>query len=211
MTQSLDKIANILEKLAIDAIEYDKSNAIPNLSDRALFEQNLFKSQSRKLIHYVNESQELLTQVNNMIDKNSGKSIIAFQCQKLVDQCQAIKTALASQQQRTSNYQIDKKAKAKYFDKKRQSNDNNFEWLAKKVMVNSQQMYQELSKHHEYRQRFEQKIGQLNNQLEQSSSQDKIMKQHDILQLQKRLGQCNKAIYFIEQKIENFEKGKRHY
>ncbi len=208
---SLNKIANVLKKLAVDATEYDKSNTIPKLAEHALFEQNLFKSQSRQLIYYVKESQELLNQVNSMIDKKSSNSMIAFQCAKLVDQCQAIKKALGSQNQRKESYQIDKKAKAIYFEKKRQTSDNNFEWLAKKVMVNSQQLYQELSKHHEYRQRFEQKISQLNHQLEQSASQDKIVKQHEILQLQKRLGQCNKAIYFIEQKIENFEKGKRRY
>lgn len=211
MINSLDKITNTLNKLAIEAAEYDKSNTIPKLADHLLFEQNLFKSQSRQLLHYVKESQALLNQINNMIEKKSSNSIMSFQCNKLVDQCQAIKKALGSQSQRTESYQIDKQAKAIYFEKKRKTNDNNFQWLAKKVMINSQQLYQELSKHHEYRQRFEQKINQLNYYLEQSKSQDKIAKQHEILQLQKRLGQCNKAIYFIEQKIENFEKGKRRF
>jgi len=209
--KSLTKIKNILNKLFVDASEYDKANSIPKLTEHTLFEQNLFNSQSRQLIAYVKESQALLHQVNNMIEKGASNSIISFQCAKLVDQCQAIKKALSSQEQRKETYQIDKKAKAIYFEKKRQSSDTNFQWLAKKMMINSQQLYQELSKHHEYRQRFQQKIGQLNALLEQSNTDDKIAKQHDILQLQKRLGQCNKAIYYIEQKIENFEKGKRHF
>lgn len=213
MIKSLNKIVRVLDSLAIDAVAYDKSNTIPKLAEHALFEQQLFKSQSRQLIHYVKESQTLLNQVNKLIDNKSSNSIVAYQCQKLVDQCQAIKKALSSQNQRVQSYQIDKKSKAKFFEKKRQASggDDNFKGLAQKIMFNSQQLYQELSKHHDYRQRFEQKIGQLNRLLDQSKSQDKMAKQHEILQLQKRLGQCNKAIYFIEQKIDNYEKGKRRY
>jgi len=210
---SLNKIAKVLEHLAGDAMAYDRSNAIPKLAEKAFFEHKLFKSQSRQLLDYVKESQELLNQVNKLINNKSSNSIVAFQCEKLVDQCQAIKKALGTQNQRAQNYQIDKKAKAKFFEKKRQASGENegFKGLAQKVMFSSQQLYQELSKHHDYRQRFEQKIGQLTLQLEQAPQQDKISKQHEILQLQKRLGQCNKAIYFIEQKIENYQKGKRRF
>lgn len=212
MIRSLNKIVKVLDSLAIDAVVYDKSNTIPKLAEHALFEQQLFKSQSRQLIHYVQESQALLNQVNKLIENKSSNSLIAHQCQKLVDQCQAIKKALSSQNQRVQSYQIDKKAKARFFEKKRQaSGGDDFKDLAKKVMFSSQQLYQELSKHHDYRQRFEQKIGQLTLLLEQSQPQDKMAKQHEILQLQKRLGQCNKAIYFIEQKIDDVEKGKRRF
>lgn len=208
---SLQKISKVLDKLATEAKAYDQTNVIPALARQALFEERLFKSQSRQLLHYVLESQQLLTHVRSLIEGNTSNTIIAFQCEKLVDQCQAIKKALSSQYQQGQSYQLDKASKAKTFQKKQQNQGDNFKWLAQKIMKNSQQLYQELSKHHEYRSRFNQRIHQLGERLDQAPIKDKLAIQQEILQLQKRLGQCNKAIYYIEQKIENYEKGKRFY
>ncbi|MGB0836217.1 MAG: primosomal replication protein PriC [Psychrobium sp.] len=211
MRKELNKIREVLSKLATDAQIYDQTNIIPDLARKALFEDRLFKSQSRQLSHYVKESQALVIHVQALIDSNSANSIIAFQCEKLVDQCQAIKKALSSQELQGRSYKIDKASKAKRFAKKQQNSPDNFKWLAQKIMSNSQHLYQELSKHHEYRSRFNQRIHQLNEQLAKANQGEKIGLQQEILKLQKRLGQCNKAIYFIEQKIENLEKGKRPF
>lgn len=211
MRKELNKIREVLSKLATDAQIYDQTNIIPDLARKALFEERLFKSQSRQLSHYIKESQALVIHVQALIDSNSANSIIAFQCEKLVDQCQAIKKALTSQELQGRSYKIDKANKAKQFAKKQQNSGDNFKWLAQKIMSNSQYLYQELSKHHEYRSRFNQRIHQLNEQLAKANQDEKIGLQQEILKLQKRLGQCNKAIYFIEQKIENLEKGKRPF
>ena len=210
LIETLKKVRHILNKLAVEATDYDKTNVIPDLARKAFFEERLFKSQSRQLIHYVKESQALVNHVQTLIDNKSGNSIIAFQCDKLVDQCQAIKKALTSQDLQGQSYKIDKASKARTFQKKQAPGDS-FKWLAQKIIGNSQQLYQELSKHHEYRSRFNQQIHKLHQQLSSISAADKLPIQQEILKLQKRLGQCNKAIYFIEQKIENLEKGKRPF
>lgn len=210
MIETLKKVRHILNKLAEEAAVYDQTNVIPDLARKAMFEERLFKSQSRQLIHYVKESQALVNHVQTLIDNKSGNSIIAFQCDKLVDQCQAIKKALTSQDLQGQSYKIDKVSKARSFQKKQAPGDS-FKWLAQKIIGNSQQLYQELSKHHEYRSRFNQQIHKLHQQLSTVNIADKLPIQQEILKLQKRLGQCNKAIYFIEQKIENLEKGKRPF
>ena len=58
---------------------------------------------------------------------------------------------------------------------------------------------------------FDQKIAQLNQQLMRCLPDQKIAVQQSILTVYKRLGQCNKAIYFIEQKIERLQSGKKQY
>ncbi|MDP2559947.1 primosomal replication protein PriC [Psychrobium sp. 1_MG-2023] len=203
----LNKIDQLLKQLAKQAQSYDQHNKIPPLADNTLFDPQLFKTQSRQLMDYVNESQQLLRHVKHSISSKSANTLIQFQCDKLVDQCQAIKKALSSQSQRTKSYRQDKAFKSKTFANKQQKS-NDFAWLAQRIMGNSQQLYHELSKHHGYKQKLELRITQLNTQLNQCAMEQKIALQQEVLRQQKRLGQCNKAIYFIEQKIERIESGK---
>ncbi len=207
----LVKISQLLSEFSKQAASYDQSNKIPTLANKAYFEAQLFKSQSRQLISYVYESQELLQQIQKLIDANAAKAMIAFQCDKLVDQCQAIKKALGSQSQRTNSYRQDKRLKAQAHQQKAQKNNPEYAWLTQKIIGSSQKLYQELSKHHEYRQTFDQKIAKLNQQLMSCPPEQKIVLQQSILTVYKRLGQCNKAIYFIEQKIERLQSGKKQY
>ena len=76
-------------------------------------------------------------------------------------------------------------------------------------MANSHQLYQELSKHHGYERKLAEKIALLENRLANYQGADKISLQQDILKQHKRLGQCRKAIHFIEQRIQQMESGRR--
>ena len=91
---------------------------------------------------------------------------------------------------------------------KKQQQTGSFAWIAGNIISNSVELYQELSKHHGYQQKLELKINQLDQQLSLCPINKKLPLQKDILKQHKRLGQCRKAIYFIEQKIELLEHGK---
>lgn len=209
--KELIKLDQLLTSLTEQAKNYDRHNKIPTMAHKPYFEPMLFKTQSSRLNDYVVESKALLAQIQKYISDDASKTLIEFQCNKLVDQCQAIKKSLSSQSQRFNNYQQDKTSKAKFFANKQNSAENNFSWLTQKVVHNSRLLYEELSKHHGYQQKLNARIGQLNQQLTQCPSNDKIKLQQEILRQHKRLGQCNKAIYFIEKKIQQLESGKRPY
>jgi len=204
----LTKLDSLLNALGQQAAAYDQHNKIPRFHSKPFFVAMLFKTQSGQLSDYVRESQSLLDQVNEYIKNKSSETLIEFQCNKLVEQCQAIKKVLTSETQRFDNYQQDKTSKAKYFAKKQQKSANNFSWLTHRVVNNSRALYLELSKHHGYRQKLSDKIARLTKQLNETPASDKITMQQEILRQHKRLGQCNKAIYFIEQKIATLESGK---
>ena len=204
----LKKLDTLLISLAKQANAYDMHNKIPRLQNKPFFVPMLFKTQSGQLSDYVAESRALLSQVTQYVEDKSSKTLIEFQCNKLVEQCQAIKKALSSETQRFNNYQQDKTSKAKFFANKQRKANTDFSWLTQKVINSSRELYLELSKHHGYRQKLSEKINQLSNQLAHCSANDKIALQQQILRQHKRLGQCNKAIYFIEQKIAQLESGK---
>lgn len=206
--KELSQLAKLLADLDKQAALYDQHNKIPKLKNKPFFVAMLFKTQSSELIDYVQESRDLLLHIKEGIDKNSSKTLIEFQCNKLVEQCQAIKKTLSSENQRFNNYQQDQSDKAKYFANKQKKAASGFSWLTQRVINSSRELYNELSKHHGYRQKLTEKINQLNGQLAHCQAQDKIAMQQKILHQHKRLGQCNKAIYFIEQKIAQLESGK---
>lgn len=208
LIKQLGEIDQLLTQLAQQAASYDQKSKIPTLAHRPLFNDKLFKSRSPYLSDYVSESFLLLDDVRKLALSKSPTSLLQYQCNKLVDQCQAIRKALTSQHQRNTSYQQDKATRKKVAIKKQQRQGSSFNWLAKNVMSNSVSLYQELSKHHDYQQKFEVKINQLEQQLALCPIKEKLARQQEILKLHQRLGQCRKAIYFIEQKIELLETGK---
>jgi len=189
----LSKLDALLTTLAAQANAYDQRNKIPRLQNKPFFVPTLFKTQSSQLSNYVAESRTLLAQVSTYVEKNSSKELIAFQCDKLVEQCQAIKKVLTSVSQPVNNNKQD---------------NTTFSWLTPRVINNSRALYLELSKHHGYQQKLTEKIAQLSQFIERCETDNKIGLQQQILRQHKRLRQCNKAIYFIEQKITQLESGK---
>ncbi|NRA84021.1 MAG: primosomal replication protein [Gammaproteobacteria bacterium] len=208
MINQLTEIEQLLQQFSQQAVEHDRRSKIPSLANRPIFDDKLFKAHSVKLSAYVAESILLLNEIRNHLAKKSPARLIQFQCEKLVDQCQAIKKALSSNQQRNTAYQQDKATRKHVAVKRQQRQGNSLTWLAGNIMSNSVELYQELSKHHGYQQTLELKINQLEQQLQRCITKDKIAMQQLILKQHKRLGQCHKAIYFIEQRIELLETGK---
>lgn len=213
MIKQLAEIETLIQQLSQQALSYDQRSKIPTLAHRPMFDDKLFKSRSPRLIDYVNESLALLDDMQHLASNKSATSLLQYQCNKLVDQCQAIRKALTSQQQRNTSYQQDKATRKQAAIKKQQRQGSDFSWLAKNAMFNSVELYQELSKHHDYLQKFESKIAELELKLNRCAIGDKLVLQQQILKIHQRQGKCRKAIYFIEQKIERLESGKtsRHY
>lgn len=172
LSYSLEQITTVLDKLSTEAHQYDKDQQTSKHPKKIKLKQPLFQSQSYQLTFYVQESQALLANINGLINGEHSNSLIAFQCDKLVAQCQAIKKVLT---QKTKT-------------------------LAHQTLSERKNLAIKLSKHHEYRQRFETKIRQLTNM----SAQDRV--NYQVSKLEQRLSQCNKAIYHLEKQIEEHKK-----
>ena len=155
MIDQLIEIERLLNKFSEQAIAYDRRSKIPSLANRPIFDDKLFRARSVQLNDYVAECVTLLNDVRRHIERKSPNSLIQFQCQKLVDQCQAIQKALTSQQQRNTSYQQDKATRKHFAIKRQQRQGNSFSWLTSNIMANSVELYQELSKHHGYQQTLE--------------------------------------------------------
>jgi len=210
LIKQLGEIDQLLQRLAQQATNYDQQNKTPSfgkqpsgnqaLTNRPLaykplinkprFNKSLFKSKSPNLADYVNESFCLLNDVRELVTTNSDTSLLQYQCNKLVDQCQAIRKALTNQQQRENSSQI---------------YSTNRKPVTKSVMPSRVELYQELSKHHDYQQKFEGKIHQQEQQLASAPIDEQPMRQQEILKLHQRLGQCRKAIICIEKNIQRLE------
>jgi len=195
LSKQLDEIEHLLQLLAQQAVSYDRRIALTN--HRPVFDSQLFTAKSAKLSDYINESLSLLDKVRTLTASESSTSLLQHQCSKLVDQYQAISTILANQQAVTNHKPQRQQRKASDLS------------VNKSVKPSRVELYQELSKHHDYQQKFELKINQLEQQAAHGPLNEKPARQREILKLHQRLGQCRKAIVCIEKNIEQLENGKR--
>lgn len=213
MREELERINTLLTRLHAQAETYDQDkNNLRRSFHASLFNEQLFKSSGKRLVPFVEEAITLLNQLQHQVDKKSPQSLVRYQCDKLLDQCKALTLALNSsnQQQKASarDQQVRKAVALRRHRNQPQQKNNKFEWLSNSIMANSHELYQELSKHHGYERKLSDKIASLESQLANYQGADKIGLQQTILKQHQRLGQCRKAIYFIEQKIQQMEKGR---
>jgi len=201
----LVKLDSLLLILAQQASTYDRHNKVPRHKNKPYFPPMLFNTRSGKLSDYVAESRILLTQVTDYIKNESSKALIEFQCNKLVEQCQAIKKVLSIEAPRVNNDQQNKTRSVKYLANRQQKSTGGFSWLTQRAINNTRELYLELSKHHGYRQKLSDKIQQLTTLETSTDTNDKTAIEQLILQQHKRLEQCNEAIHFIEKKIDQLE------
>jgi primosomal replication protein N'' len=91
-----------------------------------------------------------------------------------------------------------KKAKAKQVNKYRD--------LAKTLVLNSHQLYQKLTEHHEFERRLMDMLMEKERQRLKCKKHESEKLSYEVLTLHQRLGRCRKAISIIERDIELTEK-----
>ncbi|GAA0791527.1 MULTISPECIES: primosomal replication protein [Pseudomonadati] len=177
------------------------------------FNHNLFVQQGAQLLPCVQQLRKDVSQLEKQLTLKLAKSTIELSCQRIQDRFTALRRALlttglnlkSAEQKKASN-------RARYAKKQQQTLQNSeFGWIANNVMSNSHQLYEELNKHVNWAKKFENKIQQMETNLELCHAADKIRLQNDILLMHRRLGKCRQAISYIEERIQHFERPRQSF
>ena len=201
-TKQLEKLSNLLAKLSQQAKSVDNHNAHLKsnyfIKDISLFSKKLFNTESDKFSHYTAEVQKNIDSLGRLIRINN--SDLAYELLLKVEQqitalsngmnANAVKQKEANFRQSASNAY-----KAKSYKK-----------AVQKVLVPTQQLYQNLSEHYEFERRLAEMIAEREQQRAMSASNQMGRLNQEVLALHQRLGRCRQAISKIEKQIELAEK-----
>ncbi len=207
---STERLSLLLETLEIKAKQIDKKNAQVKvhrlIENNNLFSSTLFSSQSDRFSPYVKEVQRRITEFSRLVatDKIEISKVLL---QKIENQTSAISKALQSNSIMHQAAKLSFDANSKVRIKRAKAKQaNKYSDLTKKLMLNSHQLYQKLTEHHEFERRLMDMIAE--REIERSKSKrhksEKIST--EVLALHQRLGRCRKAISVIEHDIELAEK-----
>jgi len=207
---SIERLTEILMRLAreakqIDAINsQDKSHRL--IENNNLFSPSLFFSQSDRYLPYVEEVEHKVTEFKRLVASNKIELSKAL-LEHLEQQVSAISTALHANstmhQAAKLSFTANKKVRIKVAKTKQV---NKYRDLAKKVVLNSHQLYQKLSEHHEFERRLMDMLMEKEQLRLKCKTHENAKLSADVLTLHQRLGRCRKAISIIERDIELVEK-----
>lgn len=182
------------------------------MQDTERFNDILFIQTGAELSPCIEQIDKSILQLEKLIKGKMSLSMILLSCERIQDRFTAVKRALATTSLDVKSAEQQKKNRiAKAQQRRRQThNDSGFDWIAAGVMQNSHQLYEELNKHLNWVTAFEQKIQNLQSELEYCHRDDKIKMQNEILLIYRRLGKCRQAISYIEERIQAFERPQTH-
>lgn len=200
-----------LKNLEKEVLQHDQQlpqNEQKLLQDLERFNYQLFIQHGAKLQPCIEQITSSINDLEKRLNHQIADESIVFCCEKIQDRFTAVKRALSSTKVNIESAKQQKAAKSAYWAKRNnnQHQSSGFEWIAASVMQNSHQLYEELNKHLNWATRIEQKIAELELRLANANVSNKITLQNDILSMHRRLGKCRKAITYIEDRIQLFER-----
>lgn len=207
----LKRLTTQLKQLEQEVLSHDAN--LPKREQKLLqdvdrFNSELFIQSGAKLAPCIEQIRKNIIQLDKLIKGKISNSTIASSCERIQDRFTAVRRALS-----TTSLGVKSAAHQKAFRiataKKRRNtthDESGFNWIAAGVMHNSHQLYEELNKHLNWVSKFEQKILNLQSELENCHSAEKIQMQNEILLVHRRLGKCRQAISYIEDRIQAFER-----
>lgn len=207
---SIERLSVLLETLEVKAKQIDARNtqvkAHRLLENNNLFSLTLFASQSDQFQPYIKEVQRRISEFSRLVSANKIE-LSKVLLQQIEQQISAISNALQSNaimhQAAKLSYDANNKvriknAKVKQADK--------YSELTKNIMLNSHQLYQKLTEHHEFERRLMDMVTEREVMRSKCKSHESEKFSNEVLALHQRLGRCRKAISTIERDIELAEK-----
>ncbi len=195
---SIEKIYVILADLEETASILDNSNsklkAHSLLQDSPMFSVNLFNTNSDLFTDYVIEIKSKTAQLSRLI-KNKNEELSKYQIELIEKQISSLHNAFHSNKNIHDEAQNRLNAMASRRYKK----------AVKAVIQPSQNLYQNLSEHHEFERRLLQMLQDKEQERVQASNATFNKLSQDVLTLHQRLGRCRQAISKIEADIVKFE------
>jgi len=215
---AINRLSTLLDHLTVQANKADQLNS-KNKSHRLiennnLFSQHLFTTESDKLCQYVEEVKKKLldfSRLYRLSTDNANKKEIAKssllqieqQTTALINAIQANKTMHQAAQ---VSFDARKKIRIKSTRTAQLNQQEKYKALTKSVLLTSNQLYQQLSEHHEFERRLMDMITEREQQRVRSKSVSTDKISQEVLALHQRLGRCRKAISSIEKNIESAQK-----
>lgn len=211
----IEKLRAQLKTLERDILRHDQS--LPTKEAKLLqalerFNPELFLLSGGKLAPCIAQISKNISHLEQQLNLNLNAAVIAYSCDKIQDQFTALKRALATTTISVTDAQQTQLSKrSKWLKKqKNQHQQTGFDWIAAGIMQNSHQLYEELNKHVNWAKKIKHKIEQLESQLNTCPATSKITLQQQILNMHQRLGKCQRAISYIEERIQLLERPQSH-
>ncbi|WP_245942459.1 primosomal replication protein PriC [Candidatus Colwellia aromaticivorans] len=207
---SIERLTEVLMRLAIEAKQIDTLNT-QNKSHRLiennnLFSPSLFFSQSDRYLPYVEEIERRLAEFTRLVASNKIELSIVL-LEHLEQQIAAISNALNANstihQAAKLSFDANKKVRIK---KAKAKQVNKYRDMANNLVLNSHQLYQKLTEHHEFERRLMDMLLEKERQRVECKKHESEKLSIEVLTLHQRLGRCRKAITTIERDIELAEK-----
>lgn len=207
---SIERLSVLLKALEIKAKQIDKDNtqlkAHRLIENNNLFSPALFVSQSDKFCPYIKEITRKTKEFSRLVSANKIDLSKALLIQ-LEHQISALSNALHSNDimHKAAKLSFDTNNKVR-IKKSKLKQANKYSDLASKIILNSQQLYQKLSEHHEFERRLMDMVNERENTRMKSNSNESEKISAEVLALHQRLGRCRRAISDIEREIAQKEK-----
>jgi len=207
---SIERLTEVLKRLAVEAKQIDTQNT-QNKSHRLiennnLFSPTLFFSQSDRYLPYVEEIERRQTEFSRLVAANKielSKALLEHLEQQIFAISNALQANATIHQAAKLSFDANKKVRIK---KAKAKQVNKYRDLAKNLTMNSQQLYQKLTEHHEFERRLMDMLTEKERQRLKCKKHENEKLSAEVLTLHQRLGRCRKAISTIERDIELAEK-----
>lgn len=207
---SIERLTEILTGLAINAKRIDLKNTENKshqlIENNNLFSPALFFSQSDRYLPYVEEIQHKLAEFTRLVANNKVELSIAL-LEQLEQQISSVSIALQANSTIHQAAKLSFDANKKVIIKRAKAKQaNKYQNLAKQLVMNSHQLYQKLTEHHEFERRLMDMLIEKERQRLNCKKHESDKLSLEVLTLHQRLGRCRKAISTIERDIEQVEK-----
>lgn len=207
---SIERLSVLLQTLDAKAKQIDIRNTQIKthrlIENNNLFSATLFSSQSDQFQPYIKEVERRISEFSRLVTANKIE-LSKMLLQQIEQQISAISNALQSNsvmhQAAKLSFDANNKVRIKKSKAKQSSKYND---LTKNIMLNSHQLYQKLTEHHEFERRLMDMVSERELARLKCKQHDNEKLSLEVLTLHQRLGRCRKAITIIERDIELAEK-----
>jgi len=206
----IERLSSLLQTLDMQAKQIDLKNSQAKahrlIENNNLFSTTLFVSQSDRFQPYIKEVEYKISEFSRLVAVNKIE-LSKVRLQQVEQQITAISNALQSNgaMHHAAKLSFDANNKVR-IKKSKAKQASKYNELTKNIMLNSHQLYQKLTEHHEFERRLMDMVAEREAMRIKCKSHDSERLSTEVLALHQRLGRCRRAISTIERDIEQAEK-----
>ena len=207
---SINRLSSLLKQLENKAKQIDTRNVATKvhrlIENGNLFSPELFASQSDRYYPYIEEVQRKTIDFSRLVAAGQIE-LSKVLLQRIEQQISALSTALQANsvlhQAAKLSFDANNKVRIK---KSKAKQASKYSAMTKNISLNSHQLYQKLTEHHEFERRLMDMVAARETERIKCKSHESEKLAIEVLALHQRLGRCRKAISTIERDIELVEK-----